>query len=88
MPSTVKEKEHCSMSTDLFCDYCEFPHPLWLDWREGEEEKKSGQQSLKEKESENIGFYIISITRNKKLKEEVLIGTDGNNDAQCDQINW
>lgn len=49
--------------------------------------KKSGQQSLKEKWSENTSFDIISITWSKKLKEEVLIGTDGNNDAQCDQIN-
>lgn len=48
---------------------------------------KSGQQSLKEKWSENTSFDIISITWSKKLKEEVLIGTDGNNDAQCDQIN-
>lgn len=61
------------MNTDLLCDYYEFHCPLWLEWREREEKKKSEQQSLKEKKSGNISFYIISISHNKKLKEVILI---------------
>lgn len=34
MPHTAMGKPCSSMNTDLFCDYCEFHHPSWLDWRE------------------------------------------------------
>ena len=41
MPSTVTEREHRSMNTDLFCDYCEFHHPLWLKRRGGRKENRT-----------------------------------------------
>lgn len=41
MPSTVTERECCSMNTDLFCDSCKFHHPLWLKRRRGRKENRT-----------------------------------------------
>lgn len=83
IPGTVMQKG-CSTSTTLLCGTATLCDQL----DEKEDNKKSGQQSLNEKERENTHCYITPVACNRKLKEGAFSGTAGKTDAQCDQVNW
>lgn len=50
-------------------------------WRKERNQNKGGKGGV-----DNLGVYVISIPQSK-LKEEILIGRDGKNHAQCDKIS-
>lgn len=81
-----ERKGGCSENTDWFRDSRKFHH--LSSGSEGDVERKERNQNKGGKGGvDNLGVYVISIPQSK-LKEEILIGRDGKNHAQCDKISW